>query len=86
MARDKEKASEWRKARYSAHKEQECKSNKDWHKNNPEKSRAYYAARSAKTEKELLKLNHYTNFRPRWAVDNLAKGDKQNEQLSLLAA
>lgn len=41
---------------------------------------------SAKTEKQLLKLNHYTNFRPLWAKDNMAKGDKMNEQLSLLAA
>ena len=29
---------------------------------------------SAKTEEELLALNHYTNLRPLWAVDNLKKG------------
>jgi hypothetical protein len=41
---------------------------------------------SAKTEKQLLKLNHYTNFRPLWAIDNLRKHNKTNEQLNLLAA
>jgi hypothetical protein len=30
----------------------------------------------AKTEDEVLKLNHYTNFQPLWAVDNLKKGSK----------
>jgi hypothetical protein len=41
---------------------------------------------SADTEKKLIKLNHYTNFRPLWAADNIRKGDKMNEQLTLLAA
>jgi hypothetical protein len=41
---------------------------------------------SAKTERELLKLNRYTNFRPLWAKDNLSKKNKTNEQLTLLAA
>jgi hypothetical protein len=41
---------------------------------------------SAKTEKQLLKLNHYTNLRPLWAKDNLSKKNRVNEQLSLLAA
>lgn len=31
---------------------------------------------SAKTEEEVIKLNHYTNFQPLWAEDNFKKGNK----------
>jgi len=30
----------------------------------------------ATTEEEVLKLNHYTNFQPLFAIDNLKKGSK----------
>lgn len=30
----------------------------------------------AKSEKELLELNHYTNFQPLWAFDNISKSNK----------
>lgn len=33
----------------------------------------------AKNEDELYKLNHYTNLRPLWAIDNLKKGSKYVE-------
>jgi hypothetical protein len=40
---------------------------------------------SAKTKKQLIKLNHYSNLRPIWAKDNLKKGSKPpEEQLSLI--
>jgi hypothetical protein len=31
---------------------------------------------SAKSESEILKLNHYSNLRPMWAIDNIRKGAK----------
>jgi len=31
---------------------------------------------SAKTEEEIYKLNHYTNFQPLWWEENMAKGKK----------
>jgi hypothetical protein len=42
----------------------------DWHLDH------IYPISLAETEDELIKLNHYTNFQPLWAVDNLRKGNK----------
>ncbi len=40
---------------------------------------------SAQTEEEIIKLNHYTNFQPMWAKENISKGNKIIEkQLTLL--
>lgn len=40
---------------------------------------------TAKTEKELIKLNHYSNLRPLWARDNMIKSNKPiEEQLVLM--
>jgi hypothetical protein len=36
---------------------------------------------SAKTEFEVIALNHYTNFQPLWAIDNLKKGAKMPHEL-----
>ena len=30
----------------------------------------------ATTEEEIIKLNHYTNFQPLWAEENIRKGNK----------
>jgi hypothetical protein len=41
---------------------------------------------SAQTEEDIIRLNHYTNFQPLWAKDNLSKGNKiiHNTQLKLI--
>jgi hypothetical protein len=35
-----------------------------------------YPVSLAKDEEELIKLNHYTNFQPLWAIDNIRKSNK----------
>lgn len=35
-----------------------------------------YPVSLATTEEQIIKLNHYTNFQPLWAEDNLSKGSK----------
>lgn len=35
-----------------------------------------YPISLAKDEEHLIQLNHYTNFQPLWAVDNIKKGNK----------
>ena len=37
----------------------------------------------AKTEDEIIRLNHYRNLRPLWAKDNLSKSDKKLDTLVL---
>jgi hypothetical protein len=44
--------------------------NGEWHLDH------IYPTSLAKDKEELLKLNHYTNFQPLWAVDNIKKGNK----------
>jgi predicted transcriptional regulator len=41
---------------------------------------------SAKTEAQILRLNHYSNFRPLWAAENIRKSDSVSEQLSLVSS
>jgi hypothetical protein len=35
-----------------------------------------YPVSKARDEKHLIELNHYTNFRPLWAFDNISKNNK----------
>lgn len=40
---------------------------------------------SAKTEEDIIRLNHYTNFQPMWANENIKKSNKIIEiQLTLI--
>jgi hypothetical protein len=45
-----------------------------------------YPVSLAKDEAEIIKLNHYTNFQPMWAAENLIKGNKiiPNTQIKLI--
>ena len=45
-----------------------------------------YPVSLAKDKEELIRLNHYTNFQPLWAKDNIKKGNKiiDNIQLKLI--
>jgi hypothetical protein len=43
-----------------------------------------YPVSLAKDEEELIRLNHYTNFQPLWAFDNLSKGNKIIEKQLIL--
>ena len=43
-----------------------------------------YPVSLAKDEEEIIRLNHYTNFQPLWAIDNIKKGNKIIEQQLIL--
>tara|TARA_R110000868_G_scaffold106830_3_gene292671 strand:- start:2456 stop:3094 length:639 start_codon:yes stop_codon:yes gene_type:complete len=45
-----------------------------------------YPVSLAKDEEEIIRLNHYTNFQPLWAIDNIKKSNKiiANTQIKLI--
>lgn len=43
-----------------------------------------YPISFAKDEEEIIKLNHYTNFQPLWAIDNIKKSNKIIEKQLIL--
>ena len=39
-----------------------------------------YPSSQAQNQQQLLKLNHYTNFKPMWGLQNIKKGDKKTPE------
>lgn len=39
---------------------------------------------TAETEDDVIRLNHYTNFQPLWAEDNISKGGRINEPTQIV--
>lgn len=37
---------------------------------------AMFALATAESEQDIIALNHHTNLRPMWAIENIAKGAK----------
>lgn len=57
-----------------AHIERQFLKGMSWEKNNQWHIDHIIPLATAKTEEDVIRLNHYTNLRPLWAEDNLRKG------------
>jgi hypothetical protein len=61
---------------FKAHLEKQFTEGMNWENQGQWHMDHIYPVSLAKNEEELIKLNHYTNFQPLWAIDNLKKGNK----------
>jgi hypothetical protein len=61
---------------FKTHIESQFLDGMNWNNRNEWHIDHFIPLASAKTESEILKLNHYTNLRPMWAADNIRKGAK----------
>jgi hypothetical protein len=61
---------------FKLHIEKQFKDGMSWENTGQWHYDHIYPVSLAKDEEELIKLNHYTNFQPLWAIDNLKKGNK----------
>jgi len=61
-------------AKVSAHLESQFKDGMSWENRSEWHIDHIIPLASAKNEDELIKLFHYTNLQPLWAIDNLKKG------------
>jgi hypothetical protein len=59
-----------------AHIENQFKEGMGWHNRNLWHLDHIIPIASAKTEDDIMRLNHYTNLRPLWAKENLQKSSK----------
>jgi hypothetical protein len=69
---------------FKLHIEKQFTKNMNWENRGQWHFDHIYPVSLAKDEEELIKLNHYTNFQPLWAIDNLKKGNKIIEQQLIL--
>lgn len=61
---------------FKAHLESQFLEGMSWENRSKWQIDHFIPLASAKTESEILKLNHYSNLRPMWASDNRKKGAK----------
>jgi hypothetical protein len=61
---------------FKLHLEKQFKDGMSWNNQGEWHLDHIYPVSLAKTEEEIIKLNHFTNFQPLWAEDNIKKGNK----------
>jgi hypothetical protein len=61
---------------FKLHLEKQFKEGMNWSNQGEWHLDHIYPVSLAKDEKELIRLNHYTNFQPLWAIDNIKKSNK----------
>ena len=61
---------------FKEHLEKQFKDDMNWNNIGQWHLDHIYPVSLAKDEEELIKLNHYTNFQPMWAIDNIKKSNK----------
>ena len=71
---------------FKQHLERQFKKDMNWKNHGQWHLDHIYPISLAKDEAELIKLNHYTNFQPMWAAENISKGNKiiPNTQIKLI--
>lgn len=71
---------------FKLHLERQFTVGMTWHNQGKWHLDHIYPVSLAKDEEELIKLNHYTNFQPMWAIENIIKGNKiiTNTQIKLI--
>lgn len=62
---------------FAAHIERQFLPGMGWHNRSAWHVDHIVALATAETEADVFALNHFTNLRPLWKPDNLAKGDRQ---------
>ncbi len=71
---------------FEQHLERQFKKGMTWENQGKWHLDHIYPVSLAKDEKELIKLNHYANFQPMWAAENISKGNRiiANTQIKLI--